>query len=276
MIIDAQAHIWEVDRPDRPWPKEPRGKPQLPNGFSAEEMLTKMDATGVDRLVIVPPIWAGDNNITALEAAERHPDRFAVMGRFDPTAPASTERLRGWLAQKHMLGIRLSLGGPPFAAWLDDGTLDSFWADAERFGIPVMVLVSGHAWKMQAVAERHPGLTLIIDHMGAVLSEKGAGAFAGLDELLALAAHPKVFVKVTSAPCFSAEPYPFRDIHPFLKRIYDAFGPRRMLWGSDITRLTSTYQECLDLFDKALDFLSAEDKERILGKAASEALNWPI
>jgi hypothetical protein len=48
-----------------------------------------------------------------------------------------------------------------------------------------------------------------------------------------------------------------------------------MLWGADLSRLTSSYSECLDLFRHALDFLSNDDKEWILGRALSEALNWP-
>ncbi len=48
-----------------------------------------------------------------------------------------------------------------------------------------------------------------------------------------------------------------------------------MLWGADLSRLTSTYRECLELFQEALDFLSEEDREWILGKALAEVLNWP-
>jgi predicted TIM-barrel fold metal-dependent hydrolase len=93
--------------------------------------------------------------------------------------------------------------------------------------------------------------------------------------LLGLARYPNVTVMVSSAPCFSNEPYPFRDLHPYLRRIYEVYGPRRMLWGADLSRLTSSYSECLDLFRHALDFLSNDDKEWILGRALSEALNWP-
>jgi predicted TIM-barrel fold metal-dependent hydrolase len=82
-------------------------------------------------------------------------------------------------------------------------------------------------------------------------------------------------VKTSSAPCFSNEAYPFADIYPFLRRIYDAFGARRMLWGADYTRLTSTYEECLRHFRQGLDFLSEDDKEWVLGKTAATVLNWP-
>jgi predicted TIM-barrel fold metal-dependent hydrolase len=100
-------------------------------------------------------------------------------------------------------------------------------------------------------------------------------SFANLDEVLSLVRFPNVFVMVSSAPCFSNEPYPFRDLHPYLRRIYDVYGPRRMLWGADLSRLRGTYRECLDLFRYELDFLPESDKEWILGRALAEALNWP-
>ncbi len=80
---------------------------------------------------------------------------------------------------------------------------------------------------------------------------------------------------VSSAPCYSDEPYPFRDVAPFIERLFDAYGPRRLFWGADLTRLRCTYRECLDQFRKSLDFLSAGDRELILGKALAEVLAWP-
>src|SRR5579885_720297 len=140
LITDAQVHLWEVDRPDRPWPPN-RNMPQGPNGYSAEQMLAEMDAIGVDRAVVVPPTWAGENNATALEAAARYPDRIAVMGRFDPQAADAHDKLADWLDQPHMLGMRFTFHLHPFVDWLADGSLDWFWAECERLRIPLMVLV---------------------------------------------------------------------------------------------------------------------------------------
>ena len=100
-------------------------------------------------------------------------------------------------------------------------------------------------------------------------------AFEGNEDLRDLARYPNTCVKVSSAPSFSNDPYPFKDIHGILRGLYDSFGPRRLLWGSDITRLTSTYEENFRLYRDALDFLSTEDKERILGKNVAEVLRWP-
>ncbi len=275
IVSDVQVHLWEAERPDKPWPK-PQARPaHKPNGFGPDEMLSAMKIAGVDRAVIVPPTWTGDSNAYALDIAARYPERFAVVGRFNPKAPDASAQLDNWLKAPHMLGVRMSFHVKPFSDWLDDGSLDWFWAKCERAAIPVMALVPGMVRKLRPVAERHSGLKLLIPHMGCVLDRHGAEAFAGIEELVALARNPNVVVNVSSAPCFSSEPYPFRDLHSYLHRIYDAYGPRRMLWGADLSRLTSSYRECLELFSRALDFLSATDKEWILGKTLAETLNWP-
>ena len=273
-ITDLQVHLWEPERPDRPWGKLAR-PPHRPNGFSAEEMLAEMDEAGVDRAIIVPPTWAGDSNDWALAMAERYPTRFAVVGRFDARAPDAKARLAGWLEQKHMKGVRMSFHVKPFIDWLSDGSLDWFWAECDRLAIPTMALVPGNAGALKPVLARYPESRILIPHMACALDVKTAEAFVSLDDLVELARYPNVTVMVSSAPCFSNEPYPFRDLYPYLRRIYDAYGPRRLMWGADLSRLTSTYRECLDHFREGLDFLSAEDKEWILGRTLAEVLNWP-
>jgi L-fuconolactonase len=274
LITDAQVHIWELDRPDRPWPKDQRTTPHRPGAFTADNMLAEMDAAGVDRAVIVPPSWAGEDNATGLEASEAHPTRFAVMGRFDPEAPGWREQLSTWLDQPHMLGVRLTFNAPRFVRWLEQDA-EPFWGEMERLQVPLMAQFGGRLQQVAPIVERHPGLTLIIDHMGRVSGTKGAAAWTDLDQLLALAKYPNVLVKATSAPSYSELPYPHPDVQPYLRRLYDAFGARRLLWGSDITRLPGTYRHCLRLFQEELEFLSADDREWILGKTAAEALRWP-
>src|SRR2546429_8129405 len=99
VVTDAQVHIYEPDTPERPWPKEAGrtvAPPRHPISFSALEMLGAMEAIGVDRAVIIPPGWWGEDNSLALETAEKYSGRFAVMGRIDPYANGTEERLEGW------------------------------------------------------------------------------------------------------------------------------------------------------------------------------------
>lgn len=282
-ITDAQVHMYEADTAREPWPREPgRTSPPAKHAvsFTAEEMLAAMEAIGVDRAVIVPPVWAGENNAPALAAAAKYAGRFAVMGRFDPYDPAGPDRLERWLEQPSMLGIRMSgrwsSTTTPALEALEDPALEWYWSACERLGIPLMMLTGAHPARLRPIAERHPGLALIVDHLSAQRGDSVAEAFAAYDDLVALARHPRVYVKVGNAPDRSRQPFPFEDTHPYLRGIYDAFGARRMLWEADITQLTkNTYAECLRLWQEGLPFLTAEDRDWILGRAAAEVLNWP-
>jgi hypothetical protein len=85
-----------------------------------------------------------------------------------------------------------------------------------------------------------------------------------------------VAVKVSALPCYVAEPYPFPTLHPLIRRVVEAFEPRRCFWGTDLSHLTCPYKQCLTLFTEELKFLSDGDKEWILGRGIAEWLNWPL
>ncbi len=274
-ITDAQIHLWEPDHPGRPWPQPPRGQRSPDIGFSGEQAVAAMDEVGVDRAVIVPPVWAGEDNGYAAEVAQRYPGRFAIMGRFDTTAPDAEDQLARWLDQPHMLGIRVSFLANPRPEQVDDGSLEWMWSACERLGIPLMMLFSTVADKARPIVERHPGLTVILDHMALNLRVSPTEAWDALEDVLPLAAFPNVYVKVSSVPNFSVEDYPYADTTAHVRRLYDAFGPQRLFWGSDLTRLRGTYADCLNQFREGLDFLSEADRELILGRGLSQVLRWP-
>lgn len=253
----------------------PGARPHRPEPLGAEELLGMMDKAGVDRAVIVPPSPVGDSNDTALEAAIKYPSRFAVMGRFNPEADGARERLESWLDQPGMLGIRMTFFKPHWARWLEPGVIDWYWSELEQLDIPLMALAFGRIKEIGKLAERHPGLTVIIDHMGRQSALRDDEAFADLDEMLALAKLPNVTIKASSLPCYTNDAYPFPKLTPYLKRTFDAFGADRMMWGSDVTRLPCSYRECLDHFAKELPFLNADDRARVLGGTAAKLLRWP-
>ena len=277
LIVDAQIHLWKAESEDWKW--IPGMKPQLPEPFTLERALPLLDEAGIDRAVVVPPSWHGDRNDYGLEAARRYPNRFAVMGRIPLQNPKSAELIAGWKAQPGMLGVRLTFLGAA-AKWLDDGTADWFWPAAEKAGLPVMFLAPGKGAKIAGVAERHPQLALICDHMGMSLSDPAvqAGQFDGaINDTLALAKHRNVSVKLSGTPNYSREPYPYRDLNPHIRRLFEAFGPRRCYWGTDITNGAfdrATYRQRIAHFTEALDFMTEDDKDWVMGRAILERLKW--
>ena len=273
-IVDAQVHLWKAESPDWPW--VPGSTPQLPEPFTIEKLVPLMDEAGVDRVVVVPPSWPGDRNDYGLEAAQRYPGRLAVMGRISLEKPESAARLPKWKEQPGMLGVRLTLHRAQ-SKLLEGGTADWFWPAAEKAGLPVMFLAPGNTPKFAPIAERHPRLPLIIDHMNLTLEiAKDRTIRQAIDEVTALAKYPNVSVKLSSAPTYSLEPYPWRDMTEHLKRCFDAFGPRRCYWGTDITNAftKSTYRQRITHFTEELSFLSEEDKDWVMGRAIMARLGW--
>lgn len=274
MIVDAQIHLWKAESPDWPW--VPGRKPQLPEPFTIEKALPLMDEAGVDRAVIVPPSWPGDRNDYAIEAARRYPNRFAIMGRIPVTKPESAALLPKWREQPGMMGVRLTFMREQ-AALLQGNATDWFWPAAEKAGLPVMFFAPDNLPKFVPIAERHPGLPLIIDHMSLMLETAQERRIKpAIDDVVALAKYPNVSVKLSSAPTYSSEPYPWRDMNEPIKRCFDAYGPRRCYWGTDLTNAfaKSTYRQRVTHFTEELPFLSASDKEWVMGRAILERLNW--
>ena len=175
-----------------------------------------------------------------------------------------------------MLGLRFAFLQPHQRTWPTDGTLDWLWPAAERAGLPVGLLAAGFLPLVGQVAARHLGLRLLIDHLGRSGGARDAAAFASLPELLALAQYPNVAVKASGAPSYSSEPYPYRNIHPYLRQIYDAFGPERMFWGTDITRMPCSWRQCVTLFTEELPWLTEHDKDLIMGRALCQWIGWKL
>jgi predicted TIM-barrel fold metal-dependent hydrolase len=276
MIVDAQVHLWKANSPDWPW--NPGARPQLPEPFTIERALPMMDEAGVDRVVIVPPS-INDRNDYALEAAKRYPNRFAVMGRIKLQDPQSAVLLPTWKQQPNMLGVRLTFNTPETLAWLSDGTADWFWPAAEKARIAVMFLAVGEVARFAGIAERHPQLTLIIDHMGLNSSSRTnrvSDIAAAIDQAITLAKYPNVSVKLSGAVGNSIEPYPFRDTAVYVQRLFEAYGPQRCHWGTDITNslAKASYRQRVTHFTEELSFLSESDKDWVMGRAILARLNW--
>ena len=89
-----------------------------------------------------------------------------------------------------------------------------------------------------------------------------------------LAKHPNVAIKATGQAVCSTQDYPFRDIHPHLQAVYDAFGPRRMFWGTDITRQHCSWKQCISLFTEELPWLKGADLELVMGRAYCDWVGW--
>ena len=270
-IVDAQIHLWGTGLPNN------QAHRQV-TAFTAGEAIALMDAGGVDAAVIHPPGWDPGSTDLALAAVRDYPGRFAILGSLPLEDSAAAAAIATWRDQPGMLGLRFLLLDEPYRSWAADGTLDWLWAAAEAAGVPIALLATDSLGGVAGIAKRFPGLRLTIDHLGGRggnTTLKDAAAMTHMPALLALAKHPNVAVKATGLPGYSAEPYPFPTMQGYLRQVFDAFGPDRVFWGTDITKMPCSWRACVTMFTEELPWLGADDKRLIMGAAVRAWWGWP-
>lgn len=263
-LVDSQIHLFEpgteelATRLKQVW-------------MSPEEVVAEMDAAGVSRAYVVP-LNAGANP-ASVAAAQKWPDRLRIMGIIGLDKPASRELMADW-SSSGFLGARLTF--PPYrkVSWLKDGTADWFWPVADRLALPIMIWAPLQTEEIGKLAHSYPNIRFIVDHMNLYVEDKGETVARAVENLLPLARHPNIAVKVSSLPAHSSEGYPFRDMHPYIEQVVSKFAAERIFWGTDLTRRACSYAEAITMFTKELPFLNETQLEQIMGRAALGYIGW--
>ena len=264
-IVDCQIHLWQSDTaPAHHW----RSPFLIPTALAA------MDQAGVNRAINCPAVWDARANEYAAEAAAVHPDRFATMPWFVIDDSADETTLDKALAAPGVVGVRFILATPDLAGKFKRGALDWLWdATQERGRAVALGILPAQLAGVDRVARAFPQLKLMIDHLAVSPLAKLPEATDHLGELLALSTHPNVAVKASAVPSMATDTYPFSSTHQVLHQVYDSFGPERMFWGSDITRLRCSWKEAVG-FMQVLPWLRGRDLELVMGAAVCQWVGW--
>jgi L-fuconolactonase len=274
LTIDAQVHAYERDHPGRPW----AGVLQGPREVTGDDLVAAMDAVGVDGALLVSP-WTmyrfDASYIIGVHAA--YPGRVGLIKPVDPTDPAVGDTIADWAATTGAVAIRIMMGRD-VSTDPDDPDINRVLAAAARHALPVNLMCTGRLEQAGQMAARNPDTWLVIDHLGLDqphLPPVPAEPFADLPQLLALAAHDNIAVKITGACTLSHEPFPYNDIWDPLGRIFDAFGLNRCMWGTDWTRAVSllTYAQGVEAF-RVSDRLSDSDRAVLMGGTLQRVYHW--
>jgi len=191
---------------------------------------------------------------------ETYPDRFAAIGLlvgqrlYAPDDPENPGRLERAIKEEHLVGMRLSPIYDKDVVWMNDPVCYPLWEKAEELGAVFNIFLAPHQIGQVAdMAERFPGVNVVIDHFA--MMDISAPDSEGFGPMLELVKWPNVYIR-TSLHNPSREQVPFRDMWPYLERVYDTFGPQRMIYAN--------FYELLIMKD-LIPFFTREDKEWILG-----------
>ena len=264
-IVDSHSHIW-INAPEFPWPEGQTGP--FPEDRTAQMLLQLMAANGIDKTVLVHPIHYLWDNRYVLHAAAQYPDKFIAAGRVNPEDPAAPDHLSQWTEQG-LHGVRLSPAEGAAGDWFKGPLMEPLLARAEELGVPLLLLTGpSRLADLVPLLERHPGLDVVIDHMAHThLPDAQPHVIWGL---LELARYPRVYVKISHTWTVSGQAYPWKDTHGAVEQTYQAFGPRRIMWGTDwpVCLADTEYDKPLPSVRDEMKFISAQDMEWVLGKTA--------
>jgi predicted TIM-barrel fold metal-dependent hydrolase len=271
LIVDPHVHVWKND-PAYPWPATLASPPKT--DALPETLLGLMREQGVAHTVIVHVIYYQWDCRYAAAAVRAHRDKFAGVCRVDPQSPAAAGDLERWTAEGFR-GVRLSPSLGPGGDWINDRRqMDTIWGRAAELKVPMCILCPiGRIPDVEKVIERYSDrLDVCIDHM----ADSPIDRPDELKKLLALARYPRVVVKLSHLWSLSRQPYPYRDTHDQVKRLYDAFGRERLMWGTDWPAVEDYcgYAKALALYRSEIEFFSDLDRQWILGKTALKL--WPF
>lgn len=268
MIIDTHLHVYADD--ESLFPYVAGNKPTKP--ASVEYLLPLMDEAGVDKAVIVQPrTYSWDNRYLA-HCIERFPDRFTALGLVDPVSPDGLDKLEELVREHGFGGLRLELG------WEDD--LDDFhgkdrwplWERAQELGVAFGILGSSQDHScVEPMAAMFPGVNILLDHLGGLPLDPEQQEPL-IEATMRLGKYPNVYIKVSNLQGKSDEEYPFRDTYDLVKRIYDAYGPERLMWGTDFpgVMVKCGYANAVELVRTHIPFFTDDDKEWLFHKTAEK------
>ena len=264
-IIDSHVHVWKHD-PRYPWAKETTHPP--PHDATPETLLALMRANGVSKTVIVQVIHYRWDNSYLADVLKQFPEYFRGVARVNPQDPGAPDQASRLIREQGFAGIRISPAGDEQGDWIRGPLMEPLWARCrdENGSMSVLAPIT-RIPDVALLIEKFPDLDVVIDHMADCPPERPEL----LKNLLALKRFPRVFVKVSHAWSLSRQAYPYPDCQAQIKRLYDAFGPERLMWGTDwpLVEAYCGYGKALSIIRDEMPFLNAEDKKWMLSKTVS-------
>jgi predicted TIM-barrel fold metal-dependent hydrolase len=264
--IDPHVHVWKHD-PRYPWAQETVRPPSM--DATPEMLLELMRANGVAKTVIIQVVYYRWDNRYAADVLRQYPQYFRGVARVNPESPAAPDDLSRLVEEDGFQGVRLSPAADATGDWIRGPLMPPLWKRCQDVKASMNVLADiSRMPDVGLLVERYPGLTVVIDHMADCPADRPDE----LKKLLALARYPHLFVKVSHTWSVSRQPYPYPDAQEQVKRLYDTFGPQRLMWGTDwpMVEPYCGYARALAMVRDEMKFLSNEDKSWMLSRTVQK------
>ncbi len=271
-VVDAHQHFWNLRTGSYPW-LTPEAGP-IYRTFEPEELVPQLAAAGIDRTVLVQAMDSYADTDAMLAQADEHDFIAAVVGWVPLNRPAeAAQALERYGRHPKFAGVRHLIHDDPDPDWvIQDSVIEGLGLLAEA-GLPfdVVAVLPRHLEHVPVLAERVPGLRMVIDHLAKPpIKEKGWEPWASL--IAAAAECPGVYAKVSGLnTAADAETWTAGDLRPYVDHAIETFGPDRLMFGSDwpVAVLAGDYAKVWRETGALLAELSDDDRSAVLGGTAA-------
>lgn len=269
MKIDAHHHIWQLARGDYGWLK-PDLTP-LYRDFGMAEVTPFLTRFGIEKVILVQaaPTEAETHYLLSVAGADA---RVAgVVGWTEFSAADAPARIAALAAHPKLVGLRPMVQDIADDDWLLRADLIPAFEATIKHGLVYDALVlPRHLSRLLTVVERHPDLTVVIDHLAKPFIADGQMEPWRAD-MRRLATHPKVHCKLSGMITEARAGWRVDDLRPYVETALDLFGPDRLIWGSDwpVADLAGGYAAWADATEDLLAPLISTEKAAIQGGTAA-------
>jgi len=271
-FIDAHSHVWTPDTQRYPLAGGFRRANMDPPSFTTEELSAQAIPVGVNRVVLIQMSFYGFDNSYMLDAIAKQPGMYRGVAVIEQERGDVTSEMKT-LKSKGVRGFRIYPKDQPFDRWLSSDGMKAMWKYGAEQNLAMCCLMDPNGLPaLDQMCQQFPQTPVVIDHMCRI-GVTGQIVEADMKALCAMAKHKTVTVKVSAFYALGQKKAPYRDLAPLIKRLFEAFGPERLMWASDAPFQVvdgHTYKASIDLIQSGLDFLKANDQDWLLRKTAEK------
>jgi L-fuconolactonase len=232
MQIDAHQHFWRPARGDYGW-LTPDAHPAICRDFLPADLAPLLRDASVERTVLVQAAPTAAETDFLLDLAAETPSVAGVVGWVDLEAPDAAASIARLAARPKLVGLRPMLQDLADDAWILRPSLAPALDAIERAGLRFDALVKPrHLPHLMRLAAGRPGLRVVIDH-GAKPDIAGGELEHWAAAMRALAADTAACCKLSGLVTEARADWSPPDLRPYVEVLLAAFGPGRLMWGSD-------------------------------------------
>ena len=279
VLVDTHVHLFDPAR----FAYHPQATYQAPPA-PLDAYLRFVREAAIDHTIIVHPEPYQDDH-RYLEYCFEHepaPGFFKGTCLFDPIAPDTPARMLALTKKlpKRIVALRIhevlpagqapSSSGPIKDRDLRHPAMKDTWRAAQSLGLAIqMHFIPRFAPEISDLAAQFRNTPVILDH----LARAGQGTPAEYEQVLRLAQLPRVYMKYSGVAMSSKQPYPHADAKPIVRKVFDAFGADRIIWGGLGMNMPDFEKEAT-LLDQMFDFASESDRAKIRGLNAKKLFRF--